>query len=275
MEQYLLQFITDLARLSAWLLILVSVFGTLERFFYLNQQKFVRKEFFVDLLYYVLNNILPKLLMVIPMAGIAWAAKHVMPDAFLLSVAKLPFWARCIAALLVGEVGFYWGHRWTHEIPLLWRFHAIHHSAEEMDWLVGSRAHPLDMVFTRLCGYVPLYILGLANPTGGVMDGVTLAVLFASTFWGFFIHANLKWRFGPFEWILATPSFHHWHHTYDGPIDRNYSSMVPLLDLIFGTYHNPKGEWPERYGTETQVSPHIADQLLDPIFPPKPEAIET
>jgi len=60
----------------------------------------------------------------------------------------------------VNDFGAYWGHRASHHIPFLWRFHAIHHSAEHMDWLVNTRAHPVDMVFTRLSGLVPVYRAG-------------------------------------------------------------------------------------------------------------------
>ena len=69
---------------------------------------------------------------------------------------------------MAGEIGYYWGHRWSHEIPFLWRFHSIHHSAEEIDFLVNTRAHPFDMVFGRFCGLVPMYVLGLGGPVGPV-----------------------------------------------------------------------------------------------------------
>ena len=80
------------------------------------------------------------------------------------AVAAWPLWQRVLAGLVVGEIGFYWGHRWTHEIPFLWRFHSIHHSAEHIYFLISSRAHPIDNVFIRLCGLIPAYILGVASP---------------------------------------------------------------------------------------------------------------
>ena len=64
--------------------------------------------------------------------------------------------ARLAAALVVGEFGFYWGHRWMQEMPLRWRFHSIHHGPVEVDWLVNTHPHPLDIVFVRLCGFVPI-----------------------------------------------------------------------------------------------------------------------
>ena len=73
-------------------------------------------------------------------------------------------------------------------------------------------------------------------------------VLVIGAAWGFFVHANVRWRFGPLEMLVATPAFHHWHHTLSGPINRNYSSMLPWLDKAFGTLHLPRGEWPEHYG---------------------------
>ena len=83
--------------------------------------------------------------------------------------------------------------------PLLWRFHAIHHSAEHLDWLVNTRAHPFDMVFTRLSGLAPVYLLGLAHTTGPHIDPAVAIVTIFGTLWTFFIHANIRVRLGPLE----------------------------------------------------------------------------
>jgi sterol desaturase/sphingolipid hydroxylase (fatty acid hydroxylase superfamily) len=172
---------------------------------------------------------------------------------------------RLAAAVIVGEIGAYWAHRWSHENHLLWSFHKVHHRAEEMDWLVNSRAHPVDILFTRLCQMVPMYVLGLAQPTGTNLDLVPVLVTVASTMWGYFIHANLKWRFGFLEWIIATPAFHHWHHTNDGPEynNKNYAAMLPLVDKLFGTFYLPK-TWPEKYGIDAP------SQVLKPLPPSDP-----
>jgi sterol desaturase/sphingolipid hydroxylase (fatty acid hydroxylase superfamily) len=82
-----------------------------------------------------------------------------------------------------------------------------------------------------------------------------LLVVLVSTAWGFFVHANLRWRFGPLEWLVATPAFHHWHHTYEQPHNKNYSSMLPWMDRVFGTYHMPKALWPGQYGIEEPMDP--------------------
>ena len=142
------------------------------------------------------------------------------------------------------------------------RFHVIHHSAEEIDWLVTSKAHPIDMYFTRLCAMVPLYVLGLAQPLGNSLDLVPLVVTFATMFWAYFIHANVRWRFGWLEWLISTPAFHHWHHTNDGPevINKNFAAMLPWVDKCFGTLYLPR-EWPSKYGSDTPVAPDLAGQL--------------
>jgi sterol desaturase/sphingolipid hydroxylase (fatty acid hydroxylase superfamily) len=199
------------------------------------------------------------------MAVIAWCLHRIVPGSLQSFSADLPLWARLTAALVVGEVGFYWGHRWTHEIPFLWRFHAIHHSSEEIDWLVNTRAHPLDIVFTRLCGFVPMYALGLARPMAGQkVDTVPMLIMLIGTMWGFFIHSNLRWRFGWFGWLISTPAFHHWHHTNDEHVNKNYASMLPFLDKLFGTWYMPKKQWPSRYGTDAPVSQNLGAQLLEP-----------
>ena len=265
---HLLTFAVDVFRLSIWLLVLMVVFVPLEKLFAVHPQKVFRKSFAVDLGYYFLNSLVPKMLLVAPMALLAWGLHYVVPGGLRSAAAGMPLGARLAAALVAGEFGFYWGHRWTHEIPLLWRFHSIHHSAEEMDWLVNTRAHPLDIVFARLCGFVPMYALGLAQPMmGKTVDVVPLLTLLVAMLWGFFIHANLRWRFGWLGLVIATPAFHHWHHTNDEHVDKNYASMLPIMDKLFGTWYMPKKQWPPEYGIKTPVAPGLAAQLLQPFLP--------
>lgn len=272
-ESQFVAFFVDILRTTAWLFILIAIFVPLERLSSLHPQKIFRKSFAVDLSYYFLNSFLPKLLLTFPMAAIAWAMRSVVPDALHLWVADLPTWARLTLALVVGEFGFYWGHRWSHQIPFLWRFHSIHHGAEEMDWLVNTHAHPIDIVFVRLCGFVPMYALGLASPMAGQsIDVVPLMVMLIGTMWGFFIHSNLRWRFGWFNLLISTPAVHHWHHTKDEHINKNYASMLPVMDKVFGTWYLPKKQWPPQYGLDTSVGEGLGDQLLHPFETQEEEA---
>jgi sterol desaturase/sphingolipid hydroxylase (fatty acid hydroxylase superfamily) len=254
LQRHLLAFATDVLRVIVWLFLLMAVFVPLERLFAIHPQKLFRKSFPADLGFYFLNSLLPNLLLIVPSAFLAWGVRYVVPGGVHAWVAGMPTWTRLVAALVVGEFGFYWGHRWAHEIPLVWRFHSVHHSAEEIDWLVNSRAHPLDLVFVRLCGFVPMYALGLAQPMRGQrLDTVPLLVMLVGMMWGFFVHANLRWRFGWLEFLISTPAFHHWHHTKEDHINKNYASMLPFMDRLFGTWYMPKRQWPVQYGISPQL----------------------
>jgi sterol desaturase/sphingolipid hydroxylase (fatty acid hydroxylase superfamily) len=261
--------LVTIVKLCFWLTLLSALFVPLERLFAARRQAVFRKQTGIDLGYFFLSGVLPSLLLSTPLAVLAWAAHAAVPTGLTAAIAQWPIWLRVVAALVVGEIGFYWGHRWSHQVPLLWQFHAIHHSAEQIDWLVNTRAHPIDMIFTRLCGLVPLYVLGLAAPMAGSASLIPVIVLLAGIVWGFFVHANLRWRFGVLEWLVATPAFHHWHHTNDGPevVDKNYAAMLPWVDRLFGTFHLPKDRLPVRYGTDHPMPPKLVDQLLQPFMP--------
>jgi sterol desaturase/sphingolipid hydroxylase (fatty acid hydroxylase superfamily) len=257
--------LVDVLRLSLWLTILVAVFIPLERLFAAHPQKILRKGLGTDLCYYFLSGLFSSALLSLPIAALAWLVHAAIPSGFLEATAAMPLWARAGVGMIAGELGYYWGHRWSHEIPFLWRFHAIHHSAEEVDFLVNTRAHPVDLVFGRFCGLVPIYVLGLGGPAGPEGSVVPILVSLIGIVWGFFIHANLRWRFGPVEWLIATPAFHHWHHTRSGPINRNYASTLPWIDRLFGTHHLP-GEFPANYGIEARLPDSLPEQILFPLL---------
>jgi sterol desaturase/sphingolipid hydroxylase (fatty acid hydroxylase superfamily) len=234
------------------LLLIVVVFGPLERFFAVRRARFFYPGWTTNLGWYF--------------AGTVTSLAVLAPISAALN---LPLGWRMALAMIVGEFGFYWGHRWSHEWPWLWRFHAVHHSAEHIHFLVNTRAHPVDVVFTRLCGLVLLYATGLASPIGDHPALVPALVLFVGSLWSYFIHANVRWRLGPFEELFSSPAFHHWHHTRDDHKDHNYASMLPIYDRLFGTFYLPR-EWPAAYGTDTPMPAGVLGQFAAPFAVRRP-----
>src|SRR6185436_18775382 len=124
----------------------------------------------------------------------------------------------------------------------LWRFHAVHHSAQCMDWMAGARMHFLEILILRGTTVIPMIVLGFSP---GAVNAYLLIVYLYATF----VHANLGFRFGFLEKFLVTPRFHHWHHGIEKEaIDVNFAVHFPILDWIFGTYFLPKDRWPDGYG---------------------------
>ncbi len=257
------EFLVGALRLWVWLALLSAIFIPLERWFGMRAEPLPRTEVRHNLVYYFISSLVPVVLLSAPIALLAALVQPLVPEALLSAVGDLPAFVRIALAFVVAETGFYWGHRLSHEIPWLWRFHAVHHSTEQMYFMANTRSHPVDMVFTRMVGVTPLLLLGLAGPNaaGSAMPALLLVL---GTFWGFFIHADLRWRFGPLEWLVTTPAFHHWHHSRREHINRNYASTLPFLDRLFGTWYLPR-HWPAEYGTDTPQAGTLAGQLLDPL----------
>ena len=257
--------LAEIVRLSVWLLLLCAIFVPLERLASIKRQAFFRPEFLTDLGYFVMSAVVVGMILGAPLVLLGAAVHQLIPSAVLDAIAAWPSGVRLAVSLLVGELGFYWGHRLSHQVPFLWRFHSIHHSAKDIDFLTNTRAHPVDMMFTRTLGFIPVIALGLTG------DSTTVTALFLvfGTLWGFFIHANVRWRFGFLENVIATPFFHRWHHTNDARRDRNYAATFPFFDHLFGTYQSPD-HWPTDYGIDAPMPASLGGQLLDPFMPRRP-----
>jgi sterol desaturase/sphingolipid hydroxylase (fatty acid hydroxylase superfamily) len=195
-----------------------------------------------------------------------------VPDVIPRVMQSGPGWLTWALGLVLAEVFGYWGHRLEHEIPLLWRFHRVHHSSTTMDWLAPNRRHPIDMTFSRVSVALPMFALGFGLP-------VLVGAFLVKRFQGLFVHANWNVRLGPLEWVFATPHSHHWHHADDpAAYNTNYAGQSMLVDKVFGTLHRPAG-WPEAYGADgyTPDRGYLA-QLASPWHPdnvrPSPRVLD-
>ena len=229
-------------------LILYSlVYIPLERAFAKRPEQGVfRAEWRTDLSYFFVNTLLiqfTSLVTVMPaMTLFDWARQ---PD-LAAWTSGWPLVVQVAGVLLIADLTQYWVHRAFHEIPMLWKFHAVHHSATCIDWLAGSRLHLVDALATRAASYIPIYVLGFSQQA--IIAYIVLVAVQAT-----FIHANVRWELRPLRRWVATPRFHHWHHSAEREaVNKNYSVHTPLWDLLFGTYFLPE-RWPSAYGLSGDV----------------------
>src|SRR5437588_12553677 len=80
-------------------------------------------------------------------------------------MAQQPWWLQALEAILLSDFFMYWGHRLQHRVGFLWRFHAVHHSTEHLDWLAAHREHPLDSIYTMTLINLPPMVLGFPLET--------------------------------------------------------------------------------------------------------------
>jgi lathosterol oxidase len=244
-------------------LVLGLIFVPLERAFgRLREQPIFRPQWRTDLVHFAMSHLLVQATVLLTLAPatllFAWAVRPALQHA----VQAQPLVVQFLEIVLVADLAQYAVHRAFHRVPWLWRFHAIHHSAQAMDWLAGSRLHLLDIVVTRGLSFVPLYLLGFSPPA-------LYAYLLFVAFHAVFIHANVRFRFGVLERVVVTPRFHHWHHARSPEaVDKNFAVHCPWIDRLFGTSHVPDGRWPEAYGVEGAPVPDgWLRQLLWPLRP--------
>jgi sterol desaturase/sphingolipid hydroxylase (fatty acid hydroxylase superfamily) len=252
------------------LLISALIFIPFEHLFHERPQKTLRKGLGVDLIYVLFNGLIIKVVIVLIAANTLDAAAILVPQSMAHAVGGQPIWLQVAEIILITDIGVYWTHRAFHEIPALWKFHAVHHGIEELDWLGAFHSHPVDAILTKAISLTPIFFLGFSE----VSIAVFSSIYFAHTL---LVHSNLRIAFGPLKWLIASPQFHHWHHANQREAyDKNFAGQLPVLDMVFGTYNATGNKVPEKYGVDDPIPASYFGQVSYPLLPretPSPRAV--
>jgi sterol desaturase/sphingolipid hydroxylase (fatty acid hydroxylase superfamily) len=232
------------------LLLLALLFVPLEKLFpQRSGQSTFRPEWTTDGVYFLVSHVLVQSLSFFILLPATTLGRVWHPEGLQAAIRSQPTLLQLLEIVLVADLAQYAVHRAFHRVPVLWRFHEVHHSSRDLDWLAGSRLHLLDALATRALVLVPLSLLGFAE---GALGGYLVFVSFHAVF----IHANVRFRLTHIEPVLVTPRFHHWHHAAEPEArDRNFAVHLPWLDRLFGTAYFPAERWPARYGLQHDPVP--------------------
>ena len=234
------------------------IFVIIEKLLPFRKQAVLRPEWQTDLHHFFVNHLIVGFVLLLANQFVFqffdWAVELGSQDLLV----GVPWLVQLVLVLLLADLVQYALHRAYHEIPFLWRFHAVHHSAKTMDWLAGSRQHIGELILTRCFVLVPIVVLGFPKQ---VVDAYVIIVGLQAVF----NHANVQINFGWLRYLIVTPQFHHWHHASDkAAIDRNYAAHFAFIDYLFGTAVKGQAQWPERYGVVGDYMPEgmIKQQLF-------------
>jgi sterol desaturase/sphingolipid hydroxylase (fatty acid hydroxylase superfamily) len=238
---------------------LALAFWPLERAFPARSgQRLFRPAWGVDLVFFLGQYLVWGPLVVLSLTALQELLRPSALEGLRAAVSLQPTWLQVVEAVVLCDLLVYGWHRLCHQVDFLWRFHAVHHSAEHLDWLAAHREHPLDGLTTQIVVNLPAFILGIP------LAPLAMVVAFRGM-WGAFIHSNVRLPLGPLGFLFGAPELHHWHHARVEQTRHNFANLAPYMDWIFGTYHRPEGE--ERWGlglTESFPRGYLG-QLISPL----------
>ena len=243
---------------SLLLLVFGILFSVLARFMPCNpNQPLWRKDMLTDALYYFTSPFLQQIGRIFFIAVASVILHQLFSDDTLKGyfstgygpVGELPIWAQAAAVFIITDIMLYGIHRWFHS-EKMWRWHAIHHSSKQIDWLSAHRFHFVNvwLSFTM----VDIFLLSVGFSPEATACMATFNALYSAM-----VHANLNWTFGPFKYTFASPVFHRWHHTMQKEgLNKNFAPTFPILDIMFGTFYMPEDKLPSKYGVHGANIPH-------------------
>lgn len=175
---------------------------------------------------------------------------------------RWPLPLQLVMMLLVAELFRYWLHFAAHNVELLWRFHAVHHSPHRLYWLNVGRFHPIDKALQFLLDLLPFLALGVG-------ESLLSAYLVFYAVNGFFQHSNVDARYGPLNYVVSGAQLHRWHHSsIPAESNTNYGNNLIVWDFVFGTWFLPSERRVGELGLINRAYPQdFVRQMAAPFVP--------
>lgn len=169
----------------------------------------------------------------------------------LMNAMNLPVWLAIVLTVLIFDLAIWAQHLITHKIPILWRFHRVHHADRDIDVTTAIRFHPVEIALSMLLKIGLVYLLG--PPAIGI---IVFEIILNGT--AMFNHANIRLPVAAdaiLRRVLVTPDMHRVHHSiHRHEHDSNYGFALSIWDRIFKTYipQPEKGHEEMQIGLEWQ-----------------------
>ena len=145
------------------------------------------------------------------------------------SLNQSPGWLKFLLALLLLDFLYWTQHYFNHKVPLLWRFHVVHHSQRELNFFTDFRYHILEYLVRYTFIAIPFLILRVDPP-------VIVAFAILQRWYSRFYHGNIRTNLGPLKYILVTPQSHRVHHSLEpAHRDTNFGAIFSFWDFLLGT----------------------------------------
>jgi sterol desaturase/sphingolipid hydroxylase (fatty acid hydroxylase superfamily) len=238
-----------------WLLGISLVVWSLELVFpWRKNQAAIREDFWLDGFYMFFNFFLFSLIGYNAVSNVAveafndFLALFGINNLVAFQIASWPVWSQFLLLFVVADFMQWNIHRWLHYSPLLWEFHKVHHSVEQMGFAAHLRYHWMETIIYKSVQYIPLSMIGFGLDDFFILHLVTILI-------GHLNHANVKITYGPLKYVLNNPVMHLWHHAKNIPAGSNgvnYGISLSLWDYLFGTAYIPNQNANEPLGFEDQ-----------------------
>ena len=248
------------AELAAPLLIaLVVATGICERIWPAERRPVLARGHVQDACYLALHAIVVIPLMTLLSVGAATLIGGHAQWIELRSTATWPGWLLVPLTIVAMDAANWLAHYADHRLDPLWRFHALHHSQEELSVLTSFRAHPLMHTTGFLLATIPVVALMPARPMAPVIITIYVCI-------GTLQHANLRWTFGAVGRVVVSPAYHRLHHAPDTQ-DTNLGVVLTIWDVLAGRARFPsRGAAVGRTGLNGRPVPVEQDDSAGPVL---------